>query len=127
MITDIDTVVIIHRGLDRRVIMDSKSPLGRNAPGAHKSVAKNLQKIFAEWVDIRRCFEYNKSEPEMVLKAGDSPPIYRVRNCKAGDSPPIFQVRDCKKVFRHLYPKCGTVKSRRGDEKSPLYFLAMYI
>lgn len=88
---------------------------------------KNLKMFFEEWVDIRRCFEYNISEPEMVLKAGDSPPIYRVRDCKAGDSPPIFQVRDCKKVFRHLYPKCGTVKSRRGDEKSPLYFLAMYI
>jgi len=42
----VGAVVVIHRGLDRRVIMDSKSPLGRNAPGAHKSVAKNLQKIF---------------------------------------------------------------------------------
>ncbi len=34
-------------------------------------------------------------EIEVSRKAGVSPPISRVRNCKAGVSPPTTRVRDC--------------------------------
>jgi len=50
-------------------------------------------------------FTYNKGEPIWFV---------------AGVSPPMAKCEALQQVFRHLYPKCGTLKPERGF--SPLFF-----
>lgn len=51
-------------------------------------------------------FAYNKNEPLWFA---------------AGVSPPTTKCEALQQVFRHLYPKCGTLKPERGF--SPLFFV----